>query len=62
MDTHAEAAPRGGAALKGARMLHTMLRVYDLEKSLAFYTGLLGMKLLRKKDYPDGKFTLAFVG
>ena len=61
MDTHAQAAP-GGAALKGARMLHTMLRVHDLDKSLAFYTGLLGMKLLRKKDYPDGKFTLAFVG
>ena len=46
----------------GARMLHTMLRVHDLEKSLAFYTGALGMKLLRKKDYPEGKFTLAFVG
>lgn len=44
------------------RMLHTMIRVKDLEKSLAFYTGPLGMKLLRRKDYPDGKFTLAFVG
>ena len=44
------------------RMLHTMIRVRDLDKSLGFYTGLLGMKLLRKKDYPDGKFTLAFVG
>jgi len=39
-----------------------MLRVGDLERSLSFYTGVLGMKLLRKKDYPDGKFTLAFVG
>jgi lactoylglutathione lyase len=39
-----------------------MLRVADLEKSLAFYTGVLGMKLLRRADYPDGKFTLAFVG
>jgi lactoylglutathione lyase len=39
-----------------------MLRVVDLEKSLAFYTGVLGMKLLRRNDYPDGKFTLAFVG
>jgi len=48
--------------LSGARMLHTMLRVADLEKSLHFYTTLLGMKLLRKKDYPEGKFTLAFVG
>ena len=44
------------------RILHTMLRVTDLEKSLEFYTQLLGMKLLRKKDYPEGKFTLAFVG
>jgi lactoylglutathione lyase len=44
------------------RILHTMLRVGDLERSLSFYTGVLGMKLLRKKDYPDGKFTLAFVG
>ncbi|MDE2309412.1 MAG: lactoylglutathione lyase [Betaproteobacteria bacterium] len=44
------------------RILHTMLRVGDLEKSLAFYTGVLGMKLLRRKDYPEGKFTLAFVG
>jgi len=39
-----------------------MLRVVDLEKSLAFYTGVLGMKLLRRTDYPEGKFTLAFVG
>jgi lactoylglutathione lyase len=44
------------------RMLHTMLRVGDLERSLAFYTNVLGMKLLRRKDYPEGKFTLAFVG
>ena len=43
------------------RFLHTMLRVVDLEKSLAFYTGVLGMKLLRRSDYPEGKFTLAFV-
>ena len=44
------------------RILHTMLRVLDLEKSLAFYTEVLGMRLLRRNDYPDGKFTLAFVG
>lgn len=44
------------------RILHTMLRVADLERSLAFYTGVLGMRLLRRTDYPDGKFTLAFVG
>lgn len=44
------------------RMLHTMLRVGDLEHSIAFYTRVLGMRLLRRKDYPEGKFTLAFVG
>ncbi|NJM58765.1 MAG: lactoylglutathione lyase [Synechococcales cyanobacterium RU_4_20] len=44
------------------RMLHTMLRVGNLEKSLQFYCDLLGMTKLRQKDYPDGKFTLAFVG
>ena len=44
------------------RLLHTMLRVGDLEKSLDFYTRILGMSLLRRNDYPEGKFTLAFVG
>ncbi len=44
------------------RILHTMLRVRHLEKSLEFYTNVLGMKLLRKEDFPAGKFTLAFVG
>ena len=44
------------------RILHTMLRVGDLEKSLAFYTEVLGMKLLRRREYPEGRFTLAFVG
>lgn len=44
------------------RLLHTMLRVGDLDKSIAFYTDVLGMKLLRRKDYPEGEFTLAFVG
>jgi lactoylglutathione lyase len=44
------------------RLLHTMLRVGNLDKSLAFYTEVLGMKLLRREDFPDGKFTLAFVG
>ncbi|MHB1175764.1 MAG: lactoylglutathione lyase [Sulfuriferula sp.] len=44
------------------RMLHTMLRVGELERSIHFYTEVLGMKLLRRKDYPEGRFTLAFVG
>lgn len=44
------------------RLLHTMLRVVDLDKSIQFYTNVLGMSLLRQKDYPEGKFTLAFVG
>lgn len=44
------------------RLLHTMLRVGDLDRSLAFYTEVLGMRLLRRSDYPEGKFTLAFVG
>ncbi len=44
------------------RILHTMLRVGDLQRSIDFYTNVLGMKLLRQKDYPEGEFTLAFVG
>jgi lactoylglutathione lyase len=44
------------------RILHTMIRVGDLDRSIRFYTEVLGMKLIRRKDYPDGKFTLAFVG
>lgn len=44
------------------RLLHTMLRVGNLDRSIDFYTNVLGMQLLRRKDYPDGRFTLAFVG
>ncbi|TVT75520.1 MAG: lactoylglutathione lyase [Denitromonas halophila] len=49
-------------AAGGCRLLHTMLRVNDLARSLAFYIDILGMRLLRRRDYPDGRFTLAFVG
>jgi lactoylglutathione lyase len=44
------------------RLLHTMIRCGDLDRSIAFYTEVLGMRLLRRQDYPEGKFTLAFVG
>ena len=44
------------------RILHTMLRTADLDRSIKFYTEVLGMRLLRQQDYPDGEFTLAFIG
>lgn len=44
------------------RLLHTMLRTGNLDRSIEFYTQVLGMRLLRRKDYPEGKFTLAFIG
>ena len=56
---HAAAPQQGRTTM---RFLHTMIRVNDLDQSLKFYCGPLGMKLLSRKDYPDGKFTLAFVG
>lgn len=54
--------PPRPADTAGMRMLHTMIRVLDLEKSIAFYCGQLGMNLIRRKDYESGRFTLAFVG
>jgi lactoylglutathione lyase len=53
---------RAPAMASEYRMLHTMIRVFDLEKSIDFYCNKLGMQLLRRTDFPDGKFTLAFVG
>lgn len=56
------AAAEKASAITGGRLLHTMLRVLDLDKSIDFYTRLLGMTLLRRKDYESGRFTLAFIG
>lgn len=62
-DVQTQAKPGAAAGqFAQSRLLHTMIRVFDLEKSLDFYTRLLGMKLLRRKDFPTGEFTLAFVG
>jgi lactoylglutathione lyase len=57
----AQAAVKAGQAAS-FRLAHTMIRVFDLDKSIDFYTRLLGMNLMRRKDYPSGEFTLAFVG
>ncbi|MBX6367503.1 MAG: lactoylglutathione lyase [Rhodospirillales bacterium] len=62
MDTVAQTRTNAAADTSRFRLLHTMIRVLDLDKSLDFYTRLLGMKLLRRKDYESGRFTLAFVG
>ncbi len=62
MTTTAREAAAAPLESSGFRILHTMIRVRDLDRSLDFYTRLLGMSELRKQDYPGGKFTLAFVG
>ncbi len=62
MNANAPTAAAETGAKDEFRLLHTMLRVLDLEKSLAFYTGHLGMKLLRRADFEGGRFSLAFVG
>ena len=59
---HADAFASPQAPITELRIVHTMLRVFDLERSLAFYTGPLRMTLFRKETYPEGRFTLAFVG
>jgi lactoylglutathione lyase len=61
MDTAASRKPAAPVTNKG-RLLHTMIRVFDLKKSLDFYGRLLGMEVLRQRDVPDGRYTLAFVG
>ena len=61
-DVQTKSQPGTGDLFSRSRLLHTMIRVLDLEKSIDFYTRLLGMKLLRRKDFPTGEFTLAFVG
>jgi lactoylglutathione lyase len=61
MDTDRQAGTRAQAG-SDFRFLHTMIRVLDLDKSLDFYTRLLGMQVLRKRDVPAGKYSLAFVG
>ena len=63
-DRTAETPPLASStsAQAGYRLLHAMIRVRDLERSIDFYTRLFGMKLLRRTDYPTGKFTNVFVG
>lgn len=56
------AQPRSDMAGRPTRILHAMIRVLDLQRSLEFYIGALGMRLLRRQDYPAGRFTLAFLG
>ena len=62
MATDAEQQTESDRSLFGARLLHTMIRVGDLQKSLDFYSGALGMKQLRREDYSSSRFTLVFVG
>ncbi len=62
MNVQGRAAGDAASRTSQFQFLHTMIRVFDLEKSIDFYTRLLGMSLLRRKDYPTGEFTLAFVG
>jgi lactoylglutathione lyase len=58
----ATARSESAQAIAKGRMLHTMIRVFDLEKSLDFYSRLLGMQVIRKREVPEGRYSLAFVG
>jgi len=60
--THARPEPRLDPAERPTRLLHVMLRVFNLQHSLDFYVGALGMQMLRRQDYPGGRFTLVFLG
>jgi lactoylglutathione lyase len=60
--THSEPEPRLDLRERPTRMLHVMLRVFNLQHSLDFYIGALGMQMLRRQDYPSGRFTLVFLG
>ena len=62
MNVQASSKAAAASGTSQFQFLHAMIRVRDLEKSIDFYTRFLGMKLLRRKDYPSGEFTLAFVG
>ncbi|MEN9885866.1 MAG: lactoylglutathione lyase [Pseudomonadota bacterium] len=62
INTHANADQRMDLVDRPTRILHTMMRVMDLQRSLDFYIGALGMQLIRRQDYPTGRFTLAFLG
>jgi lactoylglutathione lyase len=62
MDTRTDAERTNATAIGKARFLHTMLRVFDLKKSVDFYTRLLGMEVLREREVREGRYTLAFVG
>jgi len=62
MDTRTDAERTTATAIGKARFLHTMLRVFDLKKSVDFYTRLLGMEVLREREVREGRYTLAFVG
>jgi lactoylglutathione lyase len=62
ISTQTSADPRMDLTERPTRILHTMMRVMDLQRSLDFYIGAMGMQLVRRQDYPTGRFTLAFLG